>query len=276
VTVPAAEPAVIALGDSVFALSQLVDLHPPRTWVAPGATGYDPSTCYLILDGGEACLIDTGFAAHGPWLRAQLLSLVTTGTPLHIAFTRVEPDCLGNLLGIVDEFNVVSIASQTNVLPLDYIGPLSGRYPKIRYSNGMRPGSRFTFGDGRVLEVVEPVVRILPTLWFHDPVESALFTSDFFGGVHLPEPRLDAPARELDVDGTVSHLLAKFDWLAGADTSRGVRLIDEIAARSVGRLCPGHGLWAEGKPACAARIATARAALAAMPGLPAARLARSA
>ncbi len=245
---PEAELGRIAeLADGVFALSCLVDLRQPVSWVAPGTSGFDPSTCYLIIDGDEAHLIDTGLRACGPTLIRQLSSLVPTSMPLHVALTRVEPDCLGNLDLIAERMCLVRISSQSNVIPLDYLGPISGRYPGVAINNGLHPEDRITFGAGRRLLVVNPAVRTLPTLWYHDEASGVLFTSDFFGHVHVAEAEAWTPTGEAAVDHVRAHLLAKFDWLKVADTSPLVDCLDAIFSRlDVRAIAPGHGLWTMG------------------------------
>lgn len=258
---PRAETSrVVELAPGVFALSNLVDLSTPRTWVSPDAAGFDPSTAYLVVDGGEAQLIDTGFRAHGPAILDQIASVIGDDTPLHVVSTRIEPDCLGNIDRLVDRFPVKRILGQTNVVPLDYIGPLSHRYPHVEIDNGLRPGDAIAFGAGRTLDVVEPAVRTLPTIWLRDGATRTLFTSDFFGGIHLTSAGAWAEPSE-DVETVLRHLLAKFDWLAIADTSLALQRLDRAFAEPVATIAPGHGLWTRGDERVASRLTRFRAAL---------------
>jgi flavorubredoxin len=247
------------LGHGVFALSSQVDLARPVSWVAADVRGFDPSNCYLILHGKEAHLFDTGLRAHGPALVAQLASLITADVPLHVTATRVEPDCLGSLDIVADHFHVVRVSSQSNVIPFDYLGPLSGRYPGVVINNGLHPGDAVVVG-GRRFEAVEPAVRTLPTLWYFDETSGVLFTSDFFGHLHLP-----ALSVADETSRVTAHLLAKFDWLAGADTSSPVARLDSAFNRfEVTAIAPGHGRWIVGKPEARHAYELTRAALVAL------------
>lgn len=236
---------VADLGHGVYALSSLVDLARPVSWVAPDVQGYDPSNCYLILQGNEAHLLDTGLRAHGPTLMAQLSSLVGGDVALHVTATRVEPDCLGNLDTVADQFRVVRVSSQSNVIPFDYLGPLSGRYPGVVINNGLHPGDVISV-EGRQLEAVEPAVRTLPTLWYFDQTSGVLFTSDFFGHLHVAAD--NDLQRDADEESSVrAHLLAKFDWLAQSDTTSLVARLDAVFDRlHITTIAPGHGRWIAG------------------------------
>ena len=249
------------LAAGVYALSGLVDLEAtPVSWVPPGVRGFDPATCYLLLDGGEAHLIDTGMRAHGPRLVEQLAGLIAPSTPLHVALTRVEPDSLGNLDTIADRHHVVRVSSQSNVIPFDYLGPLSARYPDTAINNGLLPGDVVTWAGGRRLLVLEPAVRTLPTLWLLDEPTGTLFTSDCFGATQVAGDW--TPMADGGVEGARRHLLAKFDWLAMADTSAPVARLDRlVATHDVSAIGPAHGLWATGADAVRGTFATTRAAL---------------
>jgi flavorubredoxin len=254
----APRPAGVSeLGHGVHALSSLVDLARPVSWVAADVRGFDASNCYLILEGAEAHLLDTGFRAHGEALIAQIGCLISVDVPLHVTATRVEPDCLGNLDLVADGFRVVRVSSQSNVIPFDYLGPLSGRYPGVIINNGLHPGDMVEVA-GRLFEAVEPAVRTLPTLWYFDHGSSVLFTSDFFG--HLRQ----TPAA--DEGGAVrAHLMAKFDWLANADTSSLVSRLDSTFERfDVTAIAPGHGSVISGRDQVAKAYQLTRDAMVAL------------
>lgn len=251
----------VELAPGVHALSNLVDLARPVSWVAAGTPGFDPSNCYLLLDHGEALLVDTGLRAHGDNLVAQMNEIIAPDTPLHLALTRVEPDCLGNLIDIAEQFRLVRLSSQTNVVPFDYLGPFSARFPDVEINNGLHPGDVVAFGRDRHLVVVEPAVRTLPTMWYFDQASGSLFTSDFFGEDRLARADDWAP-HEVDVRTARGHLLTKFDWLGIADTSAAVARLDGIFQRlQIELLAPGHGLWTLGAAAVRDRYQVVRDAL---------------
>ena len=249
------------IAPGTFAISDLVDLREPVSWAAPGTAAFDPSTCYLVLARADALLIDTGLRAHGAAIGDRLAALLPAGTRLWLTMTRVEPDALGNVDVLAERFRFAGISSQTNVIPLDYIGPLSGRYPDVAITNGLLPGDRVPFGE-RELLVVEPAVRTLPTLWYYDQVTRTLFTSDFFGGAFVEESDAWTPSPAPDIAATRAHLLAKFDWLAIADTSSAVaRLRGVRDGFEIDVIAPGHGLWTVGRKAVEHRIEVTLAAL---------------
>jgi glyoxylase-like metal-dependent hydrolase (beta-lactamase superfamily II) len=251
---------VAELAPGVFALSSLLDLARPLSWVDPGETGHDPCTCYLLLGGGAAHLVDTGPRAVGEPLARQLAELITPRTPLDVTLTRVEPDSLGNLDVIADRFRVVRVSSQSNVIPFDYLGPLSARYPGTAINNGVLPGDVVEWAGGRRLVAIEPAVRTLPTMWYLDEPTGTLLTSDFFGDVHVDA---DWTPRTPDVERARRHLLAKFDWLAMADTSAAVARLDRIAAMpGLRAVAPAHGLWTIGETAVGELLSRTRRALA--------------
>ena len=251
----------------VRALSNLVDLRQPVSWVEQDAMGFDPSNSYLITGTREALLIDTGFHAHAGSLVEQIRGCVDPAMPLSVALTRVEPDCLGGLIEIAEQFNLVRVSSQSNVVPFEYLGPFSGRFPGVEIVNGLHPGDTVPAGPGRSLIVVEPAVRTLPTLWYVDTESGTLFCSDFFG-----EDRLrgagDWQPHPVDLHTARRHLLTKFDWIAIADTSAAVVRLDRVfETYHLHALAPGHGLWTMGEIDVRERYRMVREALAPAPAL---------
>jgi len=249
------------LTSDVTAVTQLVDLVSPLSWVEPSAVGFDPCNSYLIQSGGAATLIDTGVAAGGDSLLDQIGGLISPATALTVTLTRVEPDCLGNLLALARRFLLVRVCSQSNVIPFDYIGPYSGDFPGVEIVNGLHPGDTVSLDGGRHLLVVEPAVRTLPTLWYFDAVSGTLFCSDFFGE-DRPRVAGSLSGGDVDVDTARRHLLAKFDWLSVADTTAALMRLDRVfEALPVKAIAPGHGLWICGEEAVRQRYRTVREAL---------------
>ena len=66
----------------LYALGGTVALDGRISWFPPDATGSAPTSCYLLLDGGSALLIDTGLPVHRDVLIAQLGSLLDPATRL--------------------------------------------------------------------------------------------------------------------------------------------------------------------------------------------------
>lgn len=255
------EASSSVIADGVTTMSSLVDLAQPLSWVEPEARGYDPSNCYLIGAGGAATLIDTGVQAQAESLLDRLGDLIAAATPLTVVLTRVEPDCLGGLLAIARRFNVVRVCSQSNVIPFDYLGPFSGEFPKVEIVNGLHPGDQVPVAEDRALVAVEPAVRTLPTLWYFDAVSGTLFTSDFFGEGR-PHDLGRMEGGRVDPATVRRHLLAKFDWLAIADTTAAIGRLDRVfETLQVQVLAPGHGLWVRGVEEVRGRYELVREAL---------------
>jgi glyoxylase-like metal-dependent hydrolase (beta-lactamase superfamily II) len=251
----------LEIAPGVMSLSNAVSLVKSLSWVEPGAKGFDPSNCYLLLSAGAALLVDTGLRVHRDSLLDQIAAFVSSQTPLAIALTRVEPDCLGNLIEIAERFNVIRVSSQSNVIPFDYLGPFSGRFPGVEIVNGLHPGDKVPVGPDRSLVVVEPVVRTLPTLWFFDAMTGTLFCSDFFGEDRLQKPD-DWGEHPVTAATARDHMLAKFDWIAIADTSTAISRLDSLFDNfPVEVLAPGHGLWTKGAAAVRERYGLVRRAL---------------
>jgi len=249
------------LSDDVVVLSNAVDLVKPISWVEPSAAGLDPSNCYLVIAPDESLLIDTGLRAHSSSLAGQIARYVSASTPLSIALTRIEPDCLGGLLEVAERFNLVRISSQSNVIPFDYLGPFSSRFPQVQIVNGLHPGDEIPVGRHRRLLVVEPAVRTLPTLWYLDRASGTLFTSDFFGEDRPSDPD-DWQGHAVDVGTARRHLHAKFDWLAIADTSAALSRLDRaFSSFEIKTIAPGHGLWLTGTAQVEERYRVVRTAL---------------
>jgi flavorubredoxin len=101
--------------------------------------------------------------------------------------------------------------------------------------------------SGRRVEVLATPVRLLTTVWLYDSETCTLFSSDSFGHVvratRAEQAVLteDAPD-DTSLDDVRTHLLAKFDWLAHADTAplvEGIRALFD--AREVRVIAPTHG-----------------------------------
>jgi flavorubredoxin len=245
------------IAPGVTAITSLVELSDPLSWVEREARGADPSSCYVIRSGDVATLIDTGLSAQAPSLLDRLEEVIGRETPLTIAFTRVEPDNLGNLIAIARRFDVVRLCSQSNVIPFDYLGPYSSEFPGVEIVNGLHAGDSIVLHGERSLEVVEPAVRTLPTMWYFDAETGTLFTSDFFG-----EARPGADGDGVDLETARRHVLAKFDWLAVADTTMPLGRLDRVVQNfDVKVLAPGHGLPVIGRDDVRRRFTVVREAL---------------
>lgn len=243
----------------LYALGGTVPVDERISWLPPGRGGHESLNAYLLLEGDDALLVDTGVAYHRELVLDQLRALLPAGTRLRVFLTRAEADCLTNLDGIMTAFPISQVYAGGVHNPFDFfdeiIDEISRR--KIIESYELQvtrkvPGEHITVGDGRELVIVDAPIRLLTTFWAYDAATGVLFTSDAFGHVGLADaggPRVlgeDSGSEEIEL--AREWLLTKFDWFQGADT-RPIReeLAAVFAAYEVTALAPVHGCVLRGR-----------------------------
>jgi flavorubredoxin len=241
------------IADGVLVLSDLVAAN-GRSWLPPGAKGFEPFNKYVFVSKDGVLLVDTGVAAHGAVLVESLRRIVGSRW-IMVVVTRIELDCTSNLGRIVDNFPKVQVATVTKNNP-----PLG----LVHYEHALpfETATRLTYGQrlGDLgfdrLRSIAPPVRLLNTTWLHDEVTNTLFTSDFFGGDLLAVP--DDPIVRRDFAGLPAtqvlrrHVLTKFEWLEHARTGPLRAAWDklfaevkpEVLAPGLGRIQSGRDLVA--------------------------------
>lgn len=229
------------LSEGLFALGQLVNLEKRVSWVPTSVSGFDPSTVYVVRNVNEALVIDTGLRAHRDQVIAQLKMVISSSTKVTVLLTRDEPDCVGNLDALVQNFRVDAVYCGNSIHPLDLLGPYSGLHPGVAH-RATRPDTLIVLEGRAPVRLIAPAVRNLPTTWAYDEATATLFSSDFFGSIHT-----DAdwhPIQDLSARAIVKHLSAKFEWLLSADTGPSVKKLDAVFRNQEIRVvAPGHGLW---------------------------------
>jgi len=208
-----------------YELSDLV------SWVPRGSTGYQASNCYLLSEGEDHLLIDSGLAVHSEQVLDDLAELIGEGGGVSMFFTRPEMDCVSNLEPIAHRFDILRLFTGGVINPFDAFDDVSRM--ALRGRRQQIDGTRTAEGDalersmtievapGRILDVQSPLLRLLPTFWGWDEKTGALFTSDTFThGV------MDRPDGYRFIDDTVqddttpaqvaAHLFAKYEWLPRA------------------------------------------------------------
>jgi hypothetical protein len=216
-------------------LGGFVPLDGRVSWVPRGATGYQPSNCYLITSGRSALLVDSGLAVHEREVVGELVSRLGAGSPISLFFTRGEMDCVSNLAPIAGRFEVEGLYTGGATNPFDAFDDVNMlRFRDRRHQIDKKgPGgdsvARTPVIDvlpGRPVAIESPLLRLLPTFWGWEAEAGALFTSDTF--THGTVDRLDAP-RVIDsttrddagVDTVARHLFAKYEWLAYPNATTG-------------------------------------------------------
>jgi hypothetical protein len=224
-------PPVELIADKLYLLGATVPLDGRVSWAPTRPGRFQALNCYLLREGDETLLIDTGVRALWPAISAQLRSLLEPKSRLKVFITRPELDSVGNLpllreLYSIDETDVMAGGSDN---PFDFFDAAAARGTG---SGGPSPGAAtsthcvlrttgFDLGPDRPVRVVVPKLRFLPTYWLFDFASHTLFTSDVF--THVDQDTA-APARVVTTAEETSpeeadvadHLFSKFWWLPGA------------------------------------------------------------
>ena len=219
----------------LFAISQWVALDGNISWVPRSARGWEPSTVYLVDGGEEALLYDTGLPVHRSAILEQLAERVGDRELALWTSRLVEPDSVGNVVPVLERLKVRRImnATQSNQLRL-----VTHRWHEFTSENGysverLQWGERFRVGT-RELEVIQPAARVIATSWLYDLESRVLLSSDFFGHLHRSEvatsPVFEGAAQASSVEQVREHLLAKYEWLRGADVAAICQSLEAIFA----------------------------------------------
>jgi len=226
-----------------FELNGFVASHPLD------ARGWAPLNCYLLTDGRRALLIDTGFSTQEASVVEQLGSLIDLSMPLEMFFTSLgEYASMSNVRPITEAFNVTK-----------YYGLVATTYTWMDFRPEYSPfGSRVGDGKmslvetgivsstdtidwahdkGRVLELLSPPVRLLPTHWAYDTGTGALFTNDAFSDVWRETSAGPWTLTSQDSLPGVDEVYAtltrggRYWWLPGADVLPLKKAMTEVFER---------------------------------------------
>ena len=232
----------------MYRLGGFVPLDGRVSW-APHLPGRaQPINSYVILDNPRPILIDSGMAVH----RSSVVrgaELLLGDQPAATAFlTRAELDCAGNVRDIHRVAPLAGLITGGTANPFDQFDIVAGWADVFNHRQvlAQAPGEVTKMGDSQSVEILPPPVRVLATYWVYDDRARTLFTSDFFGYTDVSECDpcvvLDGTTSSLDEETARRHLLAKFGWLALADTTP---LVDSlrtvVRGREIEVLAPTHG-----------------------------------
>ncbi|MCU1482190.1 MAG: hypothetical protein JWQ19_2976 [Subtercola sp.] len=242
----------------IYALTGSIPLDGTASW-APVEEGRSQSlTCWLLKEGDQHMVVDTGVRALWPHISAQLATIVPPGSSLKIFMTRPEPDAVGNLAVIREVYSMedTDVLAGGNDTPFDFFETAASSRGS-RKSSGATPGvlrtTGFDLSPDRPIRVIVPKLRFLPSYWPYDITTKTLFTSDVFTHVSQktgdPLPIVESPEPP-DADEVARHLFSKFWWLPGATTRefvddlRGIfdRLQPEIVAPAYGGVLKGRAV----------------------------------
>jgi flavorubredoxin len=249
--------------DRLYRLGAMMPLDGRISWVPRDLRGYQPANCYLVLDGLDATLIDTGPKLYEDEIVPQLREVLPAGAHLTVFVTRLEPEGLGNIGPIQAAVGIDHIITGGIPNMFDAWNDIPG-FVQMWSSRGDWLGDR-TFMErvatgepipmgsaGRLLVVAAPL-RILATFWIYDRVTRTLFTTDVFGHTSVRRPTDPVVRTSPDEDDTTyesarAHVLAKFPWVAYADTEQIDRRATAIfAGHPVETIAPMHGCVLRGE-----------------------------
>lgn len=257
---PTSAPAgALEIFPEAFAIGGCVQAR-EASWIPSTFGGYFPIQAYLLRDTSTFVLIDTGVGTHRNAIRAILMRLIGSRRDGRILMTRNEPDSIINMPWLVSEFDIAQVLFGGELDPLDYFDMMeeASTYAfmraTMRATFRMVPaGSTVNIGE-RSLEFIRPSLKILTTNWIYERSSKTLFSSDMWAFVCADRcsgpfsPKLHLGDDWLSVDRVQSHLMTKFEWLVGIDTSPLKEdLVAIFAKREIERLCPSYGGIIEGK-----------------------------
>jgi len=252
------EAAATELAPGVVAVSGAVPLDGIASWAPVLPERYQANTAYLLTEGDEHLLIDTGLRVHWAGIRRRLEERVAPGSRIKVFMTRPEPDAVGNIekvreVYLMDDTDVMSGGSDT---PFDFFATAGGRKGTGDAEGSATPAilrtTGFDLSPDRAVRIIVPKLRFLPSYWPFDVRTRTLFTSDVFTHVDQAEPsglRVVRDPAELPEDEHIArHLFSKFWWLPGATTAE---FVDDLRTIFAGlrpeRVAPGYGAVLEGR-----------------------------
>ena len=253
---------------------------PPVSWIPGEARGYLPVGGFVLRDGGQWLLIDTGLPVHQRDMRAGIAQTVAGCPERRLITTRREADCMLNIPWILREFDIAEVLYAGALDPLDFFTGVEDAEITARLDASGATRTR-KIADGEVmpvgglrLEVLRTELRLLATNWFYEQATATLFSSDAFAFLTAAAPGSRvSPLGDFAAADIAAFLGAKMDWLVGIDPAPVIADLDRLQrSRPIARICPGFGCTIEGAAvvACAFdRLRDALHLLAARPRPPA-------
>lgn len=246
--------------DRLYSIASTIRLDGRVSSYPANATGYTKGHCYLLKEGKDALLLDTGYTAHREAIIARLRELLADGDELSIYPLRLnEYMSVCNVEAIAQTFRAKQcysgnpdaalwVAFSRHVeRPADYAlkTTLVARRQDINLG---------TSGN-RTLHAFQAPIRLIGTRWVVDPGTGTLFSSDSF--THEWDQAPDGPWVIDDADNVAdmqhvrSFLLnTRYWWLEGGKTQELCDKIDAVRHQySIERIAPGYGKITEGRDA---------------------------
>ena len=232
----------------VYRVGGFVELDGRVSWAPRRPGRWQPINAYVVLDYPRPVLIDTGPAAVRDEVIDGIRTILTEREAPTAFLTRAELDCAGNLRDIHRVVSLAGLVTGGMANPFDSFDMVAGWADVFnqRQVLAQTPGANTMLGESRALEILPPPIRVLATYWVYDQISRTLFTSDSFGYTDVPSEAGSVLINQDDypMDDAVvrSHVLAKFGWLALADTEPIVtNLLTVFSSRPVETIAPTHG-----------------------------------
>jgi flavorubredoxin len=255
--------AVELVPDRLYRIGAMMPLDGRISWVPSTLRGYQPANCYLILEGKNATLIDTGPALYEHEIVDQLKSVLPADAHLTVFVTRLEPEGLGNIgpiqagIGIdrIITGGIPNMFDSWNEIP-GFVEMWNNRSDWLgdrTFMDRVATGESIPMGGSDRLLVLPAPLRILATFWVYDKETRTLFTTDVFGHTSAKSPTESPVRSSLAEDDTTyesarAQVLAKFPWVAYANNEPiDDKLTQLFAERQVDMIAPMHGAILRGE-----------------------------
>ena len=259
---PVMGPIETIVPDRLYALQNVIKLDGRVSSYPANARGYTVSNCYLIKEGDDAVLLDSGYTAHVRSLLAQIDSLLEPDATLSVYPLRInEYMSVCNVEAIAARFNVIQCYSGNPdaALWVDFGGHSdaadgAGKSYSLKTTLVARKQTLYLGRDkSRAIEAFQAPIRLIGTRWIYDGATKTLFTSDSFS--HEWSDNADGPWATYAADNTTtpdhirSFLLnTRYWWLQGGDTEALRTKISDVFNRyDIENLAPGYGRVLRGR-----------------------------
>jgi len=255
---------------ALYALCNVYAVDGQVTWHDPSARGFAPMNTYVLREGADALIIDTGVSAHTAELLDQLAGIVGDADRLAVLQTRIgEYTTICNTVPIAERFGMATIHSEQDDSPrwVDF-RPAYGRDTGAAEALAGADVKLFHVPDtiavdaagARILDIFHATLRLLPTSWVYDRRTRTLFTSDSFTHVMRADPGgpwvVDDVHDSSDVEQMRDHLLTtRYWWLAGArlDAIR-ASIAETFERHDVETIAPDFGCILHGREVVARHV----------------------
>lgn len=244
--------------DRLYAVGGVVPAERPTTWIEPHLRGLLAVGCYVLRDGDDALLVDTGLAVHRPQITSGVGAVLSGSSNRSLIMTRREPDAIINLPWLIKTMHIDHVYCGGVLSPLDFFERADQKNAEAHINalaqtsvTWLQPGSILPVGSARV-DVQRTMLSVLPKSHVYEAETRTLFGSDSWGFLTQDS---DAPlgiVREIDdrlsCTSVARYLRHKFDWLLGIDTTPVEADLAKLLDLDIERICPAYGCVVEGGP----------------------------